>query len=261
MPEGHNIHRRAQDLTEMFGGQKLIVMSPQGRFEKQAKQLNGKQFNDASAHGKHLFLNFSRSRVHIHLGLYGKFRTYDNPPQEPQGAVRVRLIGSQETVDLHGPNRCELLDNTGYQKLVSRLGPDPLRNDADPEVAWKKISSSRAAIGTLLLNQSVIAGIGNVFRAEILYLLKINPERPGHQVTRAEFDALWKLTVQLMQIGVKHNRIITVDRKQLGKPLSQAKSSERLNVYKQPVCHRCGADIYYWELGARTIYACDQCQV
>ena len=266
MPEGHTIHRLAIDHTKQFAGQKLIVTSPQGRFAKEAKKLSGKKLLVAEAHGKHLFYRFGGRRVadrllvHIHLGLYGKFRLHKNPAPEPRGAVRVRMIGTRKSFDLNGPNCCELLSKTNHEKLLARLGQDPLREDADRETVRERFSRSRSAIGSLLLNQSVIAGVGNVFRADILFLLGIHPERKANDLSPEEFDELWDLTVRLLQVGVKYNRIITVDRGMIDKPPSRLNSTERLVCYKKTRCVKCGSRIRKWELGARTMYACERCQ-
>ena len=262
MPEGHTIHRIARDHNRLFAGQKVHLSSPQGRFSNEADLLTGKKLLDVEAHGKHLFYRWSRNRyVHIHLGLYGKFRLHKNPPPEPRGAVRIRLIGNEKAFDLNGPNCCELLDKSAYEKIRERLGQDPLRNDADPEKVWKRFQKSRSAIGGLLLNQAVLAGVGNVYRAEILFLLGIHPERKGNELGRQQFDDIWNLTVDLLKIGVKYNRIITVDRKSAGKPLSRLNGRERLLCYKKTLCTQCGGPIRKWELANRTMYACEQCQV
>ena len=172
MPEGHTIHRIARDHNTWFAGQKLIVASPQGRFKDEAKKVSGKKLREVTAHGKHLFYHWNRNLIgHIHLGLYGKFRVHKNPPPEPRGAVRVRMIGEQQSFDLNGPNCCELITKKKHDELRRRLGEDPLRGDASVERVWQKVRKSRSAIGSLLLNQSVIAGIGNVYRAEILLSL------------------------------------------------------------------------------------------
>lgn len=266
MPEGHTIHRLARDHAKLFVNQNLIVTSPQGRFSKEAKLLSGKKLIATEAIGKHLFYLFggrsksTQKRVHVHLGLYGKFRLHKNPPPEPRGAVRVRMIGDAKSFDLNGPNRCEIISNANFKTLQDRLGPDPLNDDADPERAWAKISKSRAAIGTLLLNQAVVAGVGNVYRAEILYLLGIHPARTGNSIQRDEFVKLWDLTVDLLNIGVKYNRIITVDRQTAGKPLSRLSGQERLLCYKKDRCRICSKTIKKFTLGARTMYACSHCQ-
>ena len=131
------------------------------------------------------------------------------------------MIGAKKSFDLNGPNCCELLTKTDHKKLMARLGQDPLRDDADREVVRERFSRSRSAIGSLLLNQSVIAGVGNVFRADILFLLGIHPERLANSLEPEEFDQLWDLTVKLLHIGVKYNRIITADRSLVDKPPSR----------------------------------------
>lgn len=261
MPEGHTIHRIAQDYQKWFSGQKLIVSSPQGRFKEEAKKIRGKQLRDVTAHGKHLFFHWNRNLfTHIHLGLYGKFRLYENPPPEPRGAVRVRMIGAERAFDLNGPNCCELIDKRQFEELKSRLGEDPLHDDASPDIVWQKLHRSRSAIGSLLLNQSVIAGVGNVYRAEILFLMGIHPQLPANQIERDTFDELWELIVELLKIGVKHKRIITAGFSADGQILKRLKPSERLNIYKRTNCPTCESPVKKWELANRKMYACIKCQ-
>lgn len=260
MPEGHTIHRVAEDHNKWFAGQTLKATSPQGRFTDGAKILNGKLLSRVHAHGKHLFYEWGNSTLHIHLGLYGKFRRHKTPPPEPRGAVRLRVVGEDRAFDLNGPTACELLSGTEFQKLRSRLGEDPLRDDADPEIAWQKISRSRSAIGQLLLNQSVIAGVGNVYRAEILFLLRLHPSIRGNELTRSEFDDIWELTVRLLKIGKRYNKIIITNPDDVGKPRSKMNSSERLLIYKKPHCTVCETAVDVWQLASRKIYACPVCQ-
>ena len=261
MPEGHTIHRLARDHTRDFVGQKVKLSSPQGRFSSEAQLLSGKSLKSVSALGKHLCYEFPRGQlIHIHLGLYGKFSVHRSPPPEPRGAVRLRLIGKEKSFDLNGPNCCELLGKADWSAIQNRLGPDPLRDDADPERVWQKIHKSRQAIGKLLMDQSVIAGVGNVYRAEVLFLQGIHPERPGNQLERDEFDALWAKIVELLEIGVKYNRIIVADPKEVGKPRSRMNREERLLIYKHKICTKCDGPVDWWELGARKAYACKRCQ-
>ncbi|MEM6331136.1 MAG: Fpg/Nei family DNA glycosylase, partial [Planctomycetota bacterium] len=185
---------------------------------------------------------------------------HKSPPPEPRGQVRLRLVGKERAVDLNGPNCCELITPAEWDAVRERLGEDPLRADHDPDAAWRRISRSRAAIGTLLLNQSVIAGVGNIYRSEVLFLLGIHPETPGKLLSRDAFDALWAKTVELLKIGVKHNRIIIADPADVGRPRSRMKRDERLLIYKKPECTACGESIEAWELGARRVFACPACQ-
>jgi endonuclease-8 len=261
MPEGHTIHRVARDHRRRFLHESLDVSSPQGRFAAEAAKLNGDQLEQIEAYGKHLVYHWSSGRLlHIHLGLYGKFRLQKLPLPEPVGAVRLRILGSSHGFDLRGPNCCELLTPDALERLLARLGPDPLRSDAEPDLAWRRILRSRAAIGSLLLDQSVIAGIGNVYRAEALFQLRIHPDRPGRDLTRGEFDLLWELMVEWLKLGVRYNRIITADARDAGKTPGRLTRGERLMIYKKSACPACDRPVSHWDCGNRTIYACRRCQ-
>jgi endonuclease VIII len=106
--------------------------------------------------------------LHIHLGLFGRFRTAKLPTRKPRGEVRVRMVSDTHVVDINGPNTCEVLDPAESEAWAKRIGPDVLRIDADPELAFNRMAKSKVAIGQLLLNQFVIGGIGNIYRTEIL---------------------------------------------------------------------------------------------
>ncbi|MBD3675900.1 MAG: Fpg/Nei family DNA glycosylase [Planctomycetaceae bacterium] len=261
MPEGHTIHRHARDQSRFFAGHSLSVSSPQGRFHSGAKKLDGGTLETIDAYGKHLFYQWEEGQIlHVHLGLYGKFRIHKHPIPEPRGQVRLRVVSEERAFDLNGPTACELLSPRDMKKILDRLGPDPLRKEADVDWLKQRVQNSKAAIGSLLLNQSVIAGVGNVYRAEVLHLLGIHPERKGQEISDQEFERLWETIVELLNIGVKYNRIIINDPQDVGKPRSRMNRSERLRVYKKEFCPVCDSEIESWKLASRTIYACPVCQ-
>jgi endonuclease-8 len=266
MPEGHTIHRLARDQTLTLAKQKLHVTSPQGRFAAGAKTLDGRKLLCIDAAGKHLFYYFAgRAKakpvvLHVHLGLFGKFRTHANPPPAPRGAVRVRFEGRKHTVDLNGPNQCEVISPAEAKDIVEALGPDPLREDAAPDRAWQRIHVSRQPIGLLLMDQRVIAGIGNIYRSEILHLLGLHPRMPGNTLTRTQFNAMWKLAVRLLKLGVKHNRIITIDEKQLPKNFGTISRKKLFRIFKKPHCPACGGEIERFVMASRKVFACPTCQ-
>ena len=111
----------------------------------------------------------------MHLGLFGRFRHHDVPPPEPRGAVRLRLVGAEGAVDLSGPTACDLIGEEGRDAILARLGPDPLRDDADPERAIASLARRRLPIGAALLDQSIIAGVGNAYSDEVLHVAKLSP--------------------------------------------------------------------------------------
>jgi endonuclease VIII len=255
MPEGHLYHRLARDLGEL-AGQALAASSPQGRFAEGAAQINGTRLEMAEAHGKHLLMRFAGGwAVHVHLGMRGKLLCVADPSRPPRPQVRLRLAGADAAWDLIAPATCELLDDTGVTGLLARLGPDPLREDADPNRAWTSLQAAPGALGAALLDQSVIAGIGNVFRAEALFLCGQHPARPAASLTRAEFDRLWATVREMMGRAVADGRILTVD-PPAGRSRTEIPEEEARYVYKQACCRRCGAPVVSWILGGRTAYAC-----
>jgi endonuclease-8 len=261
MPEGHTIHRLARDQNVVLGRKRLRVSSPQGRFTGGAKQLDGLLLRRVEAAGKHLFYHFAKGRIlHVHLGLFGKFRSFPNPPAPPRGAVRVRFQSTDHTVDLNGPNQCEVIDAAEYRAVLARLGPDPLRDDADPERAWSRIHASRAPIGLLLMDQSVIAGIGNIYRTELLHLIGVHPATPGVELSRRQFTRLWKLAVNLLTLGVKHNRIITIDPAALPRDVTKVPRRKLFRIFKKPNCPACTGEIERLTLAGRKAFACPACQ-
>src|SRR5438067_9349909 len=150
MPEGHTIRHLADEHTRLFAGKRVAVSSPQGRFTD-ASIVDGAQFVGADAWGKHLFHEYEGERfVHVHLGIYGTFTTHAVAAPPPRQTTRMRVAGTKIAVDLVGPNTCELVDAAGREAIVARLGPDPLREHADPELAWAAMQRRRGPIGQAL---------------------------------------------------------------------------------------------------------------
>ena len=103
-----------------------------------------------------------------------------------------------------------MIDEAQVSAILARLGPDPLRRDADPDLAWERIVKSRKPIGALLMDQRVLAGVGNVYRSELLFRHHIDPYRPGRDVGAGEFTEAWTDLVDLMKVGVRRGKIIVV---------------------------------------------------
>ncbi|WP_026421258.1 Fpg/Nei family DNA glycosylase [Actinokineospora inagensis] len=266
MPEGHTLHRLARLHQEFYAGAPVRVTSPQGRFTD-ASLVDGQVLDHAEAHGKHLFHGYGPDRVvHIHLGLYGTFTDGELPPPDPVGQVRMRLIGRTQWTDLRGPTRCEVLTDAEVDALRARLGPDPLRADADPDRGWARISRSRTSVAVLLMDQSVIAGVGNVYRAELLFRHHIHPSVAGKDIARPCWDELWADLVALMTIGVHRGRIDTVRDEDLPEATGRAPRQDRhggeVYVYRRAglPCLVCGTPVLTEKLSARNNFWCPTCQ-
>ena len=271
MPEGHTLHRLAGELTDALGRAPLASSSPQGRFEGGAALVDGRSLEGAEAWGKHLLLHVDGLPEvgHVHLGLYGAWRVVRHEPGEAPpvvGQVRWRLAVPTATADLRGPTACELLAPDEVGALLARLGPDPLRPDADPERAWARISRSRTSVAVLLMDQSVLAGVGNVYRAEVLFRHGIDPWTPGNRLPREAWEAVWADLVVLMAEGVRTGRIDTVrpehEPEAMGREPRADDHGGEVYVYRRDgrPCHVCGTDVRAERVAARNLFWCPRCQ-
>jgi endonuclease VIII len=263
MPEGHTIHRAARQQNRYFAGRRIAVSSPQGRFESGAALLDGETLDMVEAYGKHLFQYWRNGIVvHVHLGLFGRLRlTRGNRLPPVAGAVRMRMTSDVATLDLIGPSVCAVGSLEDRDNVIGRLGPDPLRPDSDSRRFVERVERSPARIGTLIMDQSVIAGVGNAFRAEALFLVGIHPERRGQDLGSGVAVELWRTLRRLMSAGVRSGGIITVRAAERGAGFDDPRPyADDRYVYQRQRCRRCGTEVERWRLQGRVAYACPQCQ-
>ncbi|BBY34985.1 DNA glycosylase [Mycolicibacter minnesotensis] len=266
MPEGHILHRLARLHQRRFAGAPVAVCSPQGRFESGAAVVSGRPLLRAEAWGKHLFHHYSGGPiVHVHLGIYGHFTEFALPDgglPEPVGQVRMRMVGAQYGTDLRGPAACDVVDEAQVAGVIARLGPDPLRADADPASAYRRIAKSRKSIAALLMDQSVLAGVGNVYRSEVLFRHRIEPYRAGTEIDEAQFAAIWADLVSLMKIGLRSGSIVVVRPEDDHGAPAYATGKPRTYVYRRAgdPCRVCGTAVRTAELEGRNMFWCPACQ-
>jgi len=243
MPEGHLLHRFAREQSADLAGHPVSASSPQGRFD--ASAVDGGRLLGAEAHGKHLFDRFEGGlAVHIHLGMRGIYLRHPDAAAPPRAGVRLRLAGPVAW-DLIAPTTCEVLDEDGVAAVRARLGPDPLRDDADEGDAVARLRAAPGAVGAALVDQAVWAGVGNAWRAELLYLARLDPRLPCARLTAEQAAGLWDSARTLLALG-----------RDLGQVVSDAALPDERWVYKRETCRGCGAPVRTGQVGGRTSYAC-----
>ncbi|MFC4630261.1 Fpg/Nei family DNA glycosylase [Promicromonospora alba] len=215
---------------------------------------------------------------------------------EPRGQVRVRLLGDHAVADLTGPTACEVITTEEKRAVETRLGPDPIRDDGDVDAFVAAVGRSRVTIGQQLMDQAVVAGVGNIYRAEALFRAGVDPLRPGRDVPAAAVRAIWDDLVTLMRDGAAHGAIVTTrpaDRptrelsRERGydrgegsdehKPVLEERRRTRQNtdgdsgavpsdqafyVYHRAglPCRICGTPVLTKELAGRNLFWCPTCQ-
>ncbi len=303
MPEGHTVHRIARLFDGLFAGQSITASSPQGRFNEGAALISGRTVNTVNALGKQLFIALDNDLVvRVHLGIYGAWdvatleggraragsasteslgaprvsttriaeaertRAEDEPfPPAPIGAVRLRMETDRVVADLRGPTACEVLTPEEALRVRGTLGPDPLVHQGELGLGEfvSRLARTKRPIGIALMDQSVVAGIGNVYRAEILFRHSLDPYRPAQSVPGDVAVDLWRDWSVLLEDGVKTGVMLTrSDLDAAGRARALRSKAERYFVYQrhgQP-CRVCGTTVSMDLMAARKLYYCQACQ-
>jgi len=269
MVEGHQVHRTAASHRKLLVGKRFQASSPNGRLSAGAAAVDGLILSAVEAHGKQLFYRWTGAggdeseRVCVHFGMSGRAAATRLPAGTPLSALppptattRLRLWSPDEglMVDvsamtvLHGGPEVEAARR-------SVLGADPLRSDADPEALRARVKQSKRSIGFLLMDQAFFAGVGNIYRAEILAASRVHPDTPAATVSDAALDRIWSFSVRMMQDGFQTGSIVTVRPGE-----ATADPAARRFVYNRPSCAACGSRVVSWDIAGRTAYACVGCQ-
>lgn len=206
----------------------------------------------------------ARGRVRMSEQTRGLEEDDDFPPPVV-GQVRLRLLTDVTCADLRGPTACELQTPDEVRATIAKLGPDPLVDDpAEGEERFVAVVRRKPTpIGLLLMDQNVVSGIGNVYRAELLYRALLDPHTPGKLVPEELVRAIWRDWVTLLRIGVETGQMMTMDDLD-PKAYRRAMASrdDRHWVYHRAglPCRVCGTEIVLEEMGARKLYWCPSCQ-
>ncbi len=292
MPEGNEIHRWAERHASAFAGKAVRVDGPQGRFTD-SDALDGRRLRRVIAVGKHLGYDFGRDRIlHVHLGLRGDFAEGSGPLPEVRGALRLRMwnaaavkrpaapgaskrhawysdddgtghVAAEKVawIELRGPTDCSIFSQAMWDRLLDRLGPDPLNGDR-PEKMMARVGKSRKTIGALLMDQSVAAGVGNIYRAELLFRARLNPFTPGREVAEAALRSIWADAGVLMKAGMVDRRIVTTKPKDRPHKAGAVLKEEAHYVYRRQgrPCFVCGTKVLTEVMEGRNLFWCPACQ-
>lgn len=251
MAEGDTILRAARRIDAALAGQQIEASAPNPRGRSAGvERLDGLTLERAEARGKHLLLHFDRLVLHSHLGMSGSWHLYGRGARwrKPRAAAWAKLSGkSSEAVQFGGPMlkvmRAEALR---LDPVLARLGPDVL---AEPFGAERVASSLGSApdrpLGDALLDQHLVAGIGNIFKSEACFAARLDPWQPIGALSNEQLLAAIQAAHDLMADAVERGRHPRAVYRRAGQP-----------------CPACGTPIRSQGQGDanRTTYWCPTCQ-
>jgi endonuclease-8 len=256
VPEGDTVHRTARRLNAVLAGREVTRFDIRVPGSANA-DLRGQPVHEIAAHGKHLLHRIGDSTLHSHLRMEGEWHAYRAGERWRKPAFKARAIVGTREWEAVGFELAmvEVLPTRDEARVVGHLGPDPLGDDWDAAEAARRVAADPRPIHVALQDQRHVAGFGNEYASELLFLRGVHPERPATQV---DVPALLDLGVRTIRRNVELPvRIFTGDSR---------RGQERW-VYgrERRPCRRCGTPILRGALGAdptreRVVYWCPRCQ-
>ncbi len=259
MPEGDSIHAHARRIREKMAGRALIrVGGTEPSVRRRAAQLRGSTLDNVEAVGKHLLIDFSGGwSLRVHLGMTGRWRFGPPSGAKSDGPARVVIETSGWSARCYGAPTVEIDRTPLIWDRVGHLGPDLLDDPPDVASAVARARSADQTVGIsgILLDQRIAAGIGNVFRNEVLFEAGIHPETPVGRVTDAQLEWMYlRAAAQLRRNVGPGSRTTTGGRRQ----------GSELYVYGRAgrPCRRCGSEVRVGRSTdlERITYWCTACQ-
>lgn len=258
MPEGDTIYLAAKRLKPVLEGQ--TIQRAEAREVRSPESLVGQRIERVEARGKHLLFHFSDGRaLHSHMGMTGSWHIYRprEPWQKPASRAAIVLECPLHLVVCFSPKTLELLSAAGLRRhpYLAQLGPDVLSESFDDaEVLRRFRMHNESPIGVAVLNQSILSGMGNVYKSELLFLLHLHPLTRVAQLSDQELLVLIAKSRELMRQNLQ------------GKPRTtrHALDGRRFWAYGRSgqACFVCGNPIdmiRQCDLG-RSTYFCANCQ-
>jgi endonuclease-8 len=250
MPEGDTILRAAHRLA-VLAGQQLAVSAPTPRGEAHGvRRLNRRVLERVDTHGKHLILVFGDLALHSHLGMSGSWDVHPKGAawrRSPSTAWALLEGDSHDAVQFNGSTlRVLRTSKLALDPTLSRLGPDILAPEFDlaQVVSRFRAIDQQQAVGDVLLDQRVVAGLGNIWRCEACFAASVSPWRSLRELSDEQLGSVLAAAREQMLASVASRR-------------------EQFAIYgRRGTCTRCGGRVVSRGQGDanRTTWWCASCQ-
>jgi len=252
MAEGPLVHHYAKRLKELLQGKEVRIEFRVRNLKALTPAFQKVRIERVEAHGKQFRIHLPDERVLlIHLMMWGSWRFYrkDEPWDKPLERARVIFHTDAHTAVVFSAPVIKLLAFSELQNHPhwGNLGPDPLRSDFSSKEFFRRLEQDPSReIGEALLDQQVIAGVGNILRIEILFKSHIHPRRSIGSLSKKEKTELLRWIFKLFEKWVK----------QIGR------QSHWIQIYRRSgkPCPKCGTPVEFFRQGGRITYACPTCQ-
>lgn len=233
--------------------------------EEFIRQLKGQTIHDIDRKGKFMIFQMSDVSLVSHLRMEGKFGVYDATIEKPKhthvifhftDGTELRYNDVRKFGTMHIFSQGEEVK----EKPLSQLGPDPFDEAFTVEYFYKKLQKTSRNIKAVLLDQTVVAGLGNIYVDEALYLARIHPERIANTLTKEEAALLRESSITIILTAIDQGG--TTIRSYLNSQGEIGMFQQELKVYGKQAsdCQTCGEEIIKMKVSGRGTHICPQCQ-
>lgn len=256
MPEGDSVHGDARRLREKLAGRRLTrVGGSAPSVRRRAADLAGGRVDLVEAVGKHLIVEFEGGwALRVHLGMTGRWRY--GPPSGPRGdgPARVVLETTGWAARCNGAPTVELDRTPLIRSAIARLGPDLIDPAVDIHGVVERVrqADQSRSISAVLLDQTMAAGIGNVYRNEVLFEAGLHPDCPVGEIDDEELHWVFARAAAQLRANVGRRRTTTGGRRPGSETHVYGRSGQ--------ACRRCGTRIGFSDTAGRDTYWCPTCQ-
>jgi formamidopyrimidine-DNA glycosylase len=236
-----DVHVRDAQILANVSGPQLV------------SRLTGSAFKGTSRHGKYLFAMLDEDVLVMHFGMTGRLQYYKDPDREPRYARCICDFDNDYHLAFVNPRKLgqlRLIQDVGAFLRAKQLGPDVLDDDFDFAAFRKRLSGRRGMIKTRLMDQKIMAGIGNVYADEILFQVRIHPKTPTNELDEKVLHAIFDAMKKVLETAIDRDadphqfpdHFIIPQRREGGE------------------CPACGGNVQRLKISGRSSYVCPQCQ-
>lgn len=255
MPEGDSIAKAAGRIRPLLVGNEVVsVYGTAPQIRTNSSRLLGRRVDGVRTFGKHLVVDFEHGiSVRVHLGMPGRWHVM-SADRRPPGAARVVLTTTAHHICCFAAPEVEVARTAAIEKGLERLGPDVLADDFEPGQLVERARTRRSQpVAEVILDQRVVAGIGNVYKSELLFLAGVNPGTPIEEVPDSRLLDIASRARQLLGLNVRAGARSTTGERSRGREMWVYDRAGR-------PCRRCASEIETGRLAGRVTYWCPNCQ-
>lgn len=271
MPELPEVETIRRQLTKNLAGttiQRVVVRNPHLRYPVPVNFLTDNvpaRVRSIQRHGKHLFIEWDKNTcLVVHMGMTGGFILLPEwTPPEKHDHIDF-ILDKGHVLRYHDPRRFGSIRlHRGTIKefvQLNRIGPDPLNDPVNGDLLFNRSRKRKVPIKTFIMNQRVIAGIGNIYACETLFVAGIHPAKPAGSLSAEAYNALWKALIRVLNISIQAGGTTIRDFHHSDGKIGYYQ--QKLRVYGRAglPCFQCHQPIHKITLQQRTSYYCPVCQ-